>query len=115
MPEPYSDTIFESPYISKKMAWANFQSAFLNFTVKRDEYKVAPPAEVVNLKLPINKSINKKDSEVDKQNNNEKSSIPPSQANSKATKKNTPKNQRKPKKVCLPLNIIYIYFRTIGS
>ena len=98
------------------MAFANFQSAFLNFMVKRDEkITEAPPAEVVNLKLPINKSINKKDSEVDKQNNNQKSSIPPSQANSKATKKNTPKNQRKPKKVCLPLNIIYIYIRTVGS
>ena len=78
------------------MAFASFQSAFLNFTLKKDKrITVAPEAEVVNLKLPIT-SINNNGSIVDKQTKEPKQDVTPKPKNSK---QNTTPNPRNAKKV----------------
>ena len=65
------------------MAFASFQSAFLNFTLKKDKrITVAPEAEVVNLKLPIT-SINNNGSIVDKQKNKPEPDVTQKPKNSK--------------------------------
>ena len=68
-------------------AFASFQSAFLNFTLKKDKsITEAPPAEIVNLKIPIKPPNPPKtnNNEPMKETNKQKPDATPKDKNSKA-------------------------------
>ena len=91
-------------------AFASFQSAFLNFTLKKDKsITEAPPAEIVNLKIPIKPPNPPKtnNNEPMKETNKQKPDATPKDKNSKQNANPNPRNTKKVIRIS--------FYRVVGS